>query len=66
MCHVTLEGLAGFYRGIGAVVVGSMPGVGIYLTSYEVIVHRSQFTWAMTVQTGFQTIFDEMGAQQFK
>eukprot|EP00667_Euglena_gracilis_P016029 EG_transcript_16724 len=29
------EGLAGFYRGIGATLVGSAPGTCLYLTSYE-------------------------------
>lgn len=30
------EGLSGFYRGVGVVLVGGIPGVCIYLTSYEV------------------------------
>ena len=31
-----LEGLPGFYRGIGATIVGSAPANCLYLTSYEV------------------------------
>jgi hypothetical protein len=30
------DGLRGFYKGLGAVMVGGIPGVSIYLTSYEV------------------------------
>jgi len=29
------EGIRGFYRGVGVVIVGGIPGVCIYLTSYE-------------------------------
>lgn len=29
------EGLAGFYKGVGAVLVGGIPGVCLYMTSYE-------------------------------
>lgn len=29
------EGLAGFYRGLGAVLIGGVPGVCVYLTTYE-------------------------------
>lgn len=29
------EGLAGFYRGVGVAVVGSAPGVALYLTTYD-------------------------------
>jgi hypothetical protein len=29
------EGIAGLYRGLSAVVVGSAPGVCVYMTSYE-------------------------------
>ena len=32
----SLEGVSALYRGLGAVVVGGVPGVCIYLTSYEV------------------------------
>lgn len=30
------EGFAGFYRGIGAVLVGGIPATSVYLTTYEV------------------------------
>jgi solute carrier family 25 phosphate transporter 23/24/25/41 len=30
------QGLYGFYRGLGAVLVGGIPGVSLYLTTYEV------------------------------
>jgi len=30
------EGIRGFYGGIGAVMIGGVPGVSIYLTSYEI------------------------------
>jgi solute carrier family 25 (mitochondrial citrate transporter), member 1 len=33
----SLEGFGALYRGIGAVLVGGVPGVCIYMTSYEVI-----------------------------
>ncbi len=29
------EGLVGFYRGMGAVLLGSAPGVCVYMSSYE-------------------------------
>ena len=29
------EGLIGFYQGIGAVIVGGVPGVCVYMTTYE-------------------------------
>ncbi|CAN0310423.1 unnamed protein product, partial [Scytosiphon promiscuus] len=29
------EGVSGLYRGVGAVVVGGVPGTCIYLTTYE-------------------------------
>jgi hypothetical protein len=35
--HVFLIGILGFYKGFGAVLVGGIPGVSIYLTSYEVV-----------------------------
>ena len=33
----SLEGIGALYRGLGAVVVGGVPGVCIYMTSYEVM-----------------------------
>lgn len=36
------EGIGGFYRGISAVVVGGVPGVCLYMTSYEEFKHRLQ------------------------
>lgn len=30
------QGVMGFYRGLGAVMIGGIPGVSLYLTSYEV------------------------------
>ena len=32
----SVEGIGALYRGIGAVVVGGVPGVCIYMTTYEV------------------------------
>jgi hypothetical protein len=32
---ISQEGLSALYRGIGAVIVGGVPGVCIYMTSYE-------------------------------
>jgi hypothetical protein len=29
------EGIAGFYRGVGAVLIGGVPGVCVYITTYE-------------------------------
>ena len=29
------EGLAGFYKGVGAVLVGGVPGVCVYITTYN-------------------------------
>lgn len=29
------EGIAGFYRGLGAVMLGGIPGVCLYITTYE-------------------------------
>ena len=29
------EGLQGFYRGVGAVIIGGVPGVTVYISSYD-------------------------------
>lgn len=34
------ESFRALYRGVGAVVLGGVPGVCIYMTSYEVASHR--------------------------
>lgn len=32
---IKTEGIKGFYRGLGVVLVGGVPGVVVYLTSYD-------------------------------
>lgn len=36
----SLEGIGALYRGIGAVLIGGVPGVCIYMTSYEVTAYK--------------------------
>ena len=38
----SIEGIGALYRGIGAVVCGGVPGVCIYMTSYEVSIRRPE------------------------
>ena len=40
----SVEGIGALYRGIGAVVVGGVPGVCIYMTTYEVTNTTCMFT----------------------
>ena len=37
----SLEGIGALYRGLGAVICGGVPGVCIYMTSYEVHIRLS-------------------------
>jgi hypothetical protein len=46
------EGLSGFYRGLGAVLIGGVPGVCVYLTTYEFCKDRLNQT-----RVGSQNLF---------
>ncbi|KAJ1408043.1 mitochondrial carrier domain-containing protein [Ochromonadaceae sp. CCMP2298] len=40
------EGVPGFYRGLGAVLVGGVPGVCVYISTYEACKeHLQQYSW---------------------
>jgi hypothetical protein len=40
------EGVPGFYRGLGAVLVGGVPGVCVYISTYEASKeHLQQYSW---------------------
>ena len=47
------EGIRALFRGLGAVVVGGVPGVCIYMTSYEVGHHLSFISRCICLKTFF-------------
>lgn len=58
------EGIAGFYRGIGAVTIGGVPGVCVYITTYEKCKHFLQQRSALFREQPFLSyLFSGMAAE---